>query len=105
MSDFQNLKYFVFVHFIFIFLMEGFPSFGAFNKYFFSLSIFSLSYNISLFGGGFPGFQVSEVPSFQGRKGGREGELMRGLATDHMISGPMGGLKNLHQMVQTDRQI
>ena len=29
---------------------------------------------------------------------------MRGLGTDHVISGPMRGLKKLHPMAQTDRQ-
>ena len=29
---------------------------------------------------------------------------MRGLITDHVISGPIRGLKNLHSMAQTDTQ-
>ena len=29
---------------------------------------------------------------------------MRGLGTDHAISGPMRGLKKLHTMAQTDKQ-
>ena len=43
--------------------------------------------------------QVSKFPSFQEggseeeREGGREGGPMRGLTTDHVISGPMRGLE------------
>ena len=56
----------------------------------------------------FPSFQVSRFPSFQGqREGGmewgRKGGTMRGRWTDHVISGPMGGLKKLHPLGQTDK--
>ena len=51
------------------------------------------------------GFRVFKFPSFQGgRDGGREGGPKRGLGTDHVISGPMRGLKKLQLMAHTDRQ-
>ena len=34
-----------------------------------------------------------------------EGGSKRGLGTDHVISVPMKGLKKLHQMARTDRQL
>ena len=45
----------------------------------------------------FPSIKVSKFPSFQGRREGgmewgRKGGPMRGLWTDHVISGPMRGL-------------
>ena len=51
-----------------------------------------------------PSFTVSLFPSFQ--VGGREGDgPMRGLGTDHVISGPMRGAKKLHPMAkQTNSQ-
>ena len=54
------------------------------------------SYQVSTF----PTYQVSKFPSFQG---GREEGPMRGLATNHVISGPLRGLKKLHLMTQTNR--
>ena len=40
-----------------------------------------------------PSFQVSKFPSFQGRGVGEEGRTIERLGTDHVISGPMRGLK------------
>ena len=47
------------------------------------------------------GFQVFELPSFwEGERAGGRTNAIRDMGTDHVISGPMGGLKKLHQ---TDR--
>ena len=60
----------------------------------------SSSFRVSMF----PSIQVSKFPSIQGgREAGRQGGPMRGLGTDHAISGLMRGLKKMHLMAQTDK--
>ena len=58
----------------------------------------------------FPSFPASKLPSFRVSKfpmewgGGEEGRTIERLRTDHVISGPMRGLKKLHPLAQTSRR-